>query len=89
MRICVIGAGYVGLVTAAVFADMGNQVTCLDIDAEKVSSLVAGHTTFYEPGIQELIQRNAEAGRLNFTTDYGQAVPGREIISLRLALPQC
>jgi len=88
MRICVIGAGYVGLVTAAIFADMGNQVACLDTDPEKIAALCAGQAPFYEPGLQEMIERNADAGRLCFTTDYGQAAPDCEMVFIAVGTPQ-
>jgi UDPglucose 6-dehydrogenase len=87
MRICVIGAGYVGLVTAAVFADMGNQITCLDTDPEKIADLCAGRAPFYEPGLEEMIARNGDAGRLCFTADYGQAVPGCEMVFIAVGTP--
>ena len=87
MRICVIGAGYVGLVTSAVFADMGNHVTCLDIDPGKIAALTAGQAPFYEPGLQQMIQRNGDAGRLSFTTDYDRAVPGCEMVFIAVGTP--
>ncbi len=69
-QISVIGVGYVGLVTAACFSDLGNKVSALDISEEKVKSLKNGVMPIYEPGLKELVLRNVEAGRLSFTTSY-------------------
>ena len=69
MRIAVVGTGYVGLVTGTCLADSGNTVTCLDIDAAKVERLARGEVPIYEPGLEELVHRNAKADRLSFTTD--------------------
>ncbi|NGO90597.1 UDP-glucose dehydrogenase family protein [Vreelandella stevensii] len=74
MKISVFGSGYVGLVTAACLADVGHQVLCVDVDAEKVTQLMRGTVPIYEPGLSELVQRNHEAGRLRFTTDAEVAV---------------
>ena len=73
MKVTVIGSGYVGLVTAACLADMGNSVYCLDIDAAKVAMLQAGRMPIHEPGLADLVQANAEAGRLRFGTDTQEA----------------
>ncbi len=70
MYICVIGVGYVGLVTGACFAEMGNKVLCIDTDEKKITSLKAGSTHFYEPSLEELIKRNSKGGRLFFRTCY-------------------
>ncbi len=74
MGICVIGTGYVGLVTGAVFADLGNEVVCVDNVAEKIAMLQAGRMPIYEPGLEEMVTHNVAAGRLSFTTDVAAAV---------------
>jgi UDPglucose 6-dehydrogenase len=73
MKITVIGTGYVGLVSGACLADVGNDVLCFDVDAAKVDSLKRGEVPIFEPGLQEIVQRNLKAGRLAFTTDVAQA----------------
>ena len=73
MKISVIGAGYVGLVSAAGFAELGNQVLCLDVDPRKIALLMDGQIPIHEPGLTELVTRNVAAGRLHFTTDAAQA----------------
>ena len=77
MNICVVGSGYVGLVTGAVFADLGNDVVCVDNVAEKIEALTAGHIPIYEPGLEEMVARNTTDGRLTFTTDLTAAEIGR------------
>jgi len=72
--ICVAGTGYVGLVTGACFADLGNHVVCLDIDEIKIEMLRAGQMPIYEPGLEEMVRRNVTAGRLSFTTSYEEAI---------------
>ncbi len=74
MRLTIFGSGYVGLVTGACMAEMGNQVVCYDIDAEKIARLNNGDVPIYEPGLDAYIERNVEAGRLEFTTDVKKAV---------------
>jgi UDPglucose 6-dehydrogenase len=69
MKVSIVGTGYVGLVTGACLADMGNQVLCLDVDAAKVQGLNEGRLPIYEPGLEAVVHRNRAAGRLNFTTD--------------------
>ena len=80
MDIAVVGTGYVGLVTGSVFADLGNDVVCVDNVPEKIEQLRAGHIPFYEPGLQELVSRNAHDGRLSFTTDLDAAVRRSRVI---------
>ncbi|NGX39712.1 MAG: UDP-glucose 6-dehydrogenase [Chlamydiae bacterium] len=86
-KITVIGTGYVGLVTGACLAEMGNHVTCLDIDHEKISSLCCGNLPFYEPGLNELVARCVDAGRLHFTAEYSEAIPGCDVCFLALPTP--
>ena len=70
MHVSVIGAGYVGLVTAACLADVGNVVVCVDVDAGKIEKLNRSQIPIYEPGLNQLVERNAAVGRLRFSTDY-------------------
>ncbi len=86
-KICVVGVGYVGLVTGTCFADLGNQVTCLDIAADKVAKLNRGEMPIYEPGLKELVSRNVAAQRLTFTTRYADAVPGADFIFIAVNTP--
>jgi len=74
MKITVFGSGYVGLVTGACLADVGNQVMCMDVDASKIERLKQGIIPIYEPGLEEMIKDNQAAGRLHFTTDVKEAV---------------
>jgi len=74
VKITIIGSGYVGLVSGACFADLGNDVVCLDLDERKVATLNAGGIPIYEPGLEQLVRHNAAAGRLRFTTDVKESV---------------
>jgi UDPglucose 6-dehydrogenase len=87
MRIGVVGTGYVGLVTGTCFADSGNTVTCLDINADKIARLNHGEVPIYEPGLEELVERNARAGRLRFTTDTTTAIADAEVVFLAVGTP--
>lgn len=86
-KISVIGVGYVGLVTAACFSDLGNTVTALDVDEKRIAGLKRGEMPIYEPGLEELVQRNVEAGRLGFTTSYKDALKGSEFVFICVGTP--
>ena len=87
MNICVVGTGYVGLVTGAVFADLGNDVICVDNDRAKIESLGAGRMPIYEPGLEEMVTRNTEDGRLAFTTDLASSVRQSDVIFIAVGTP--
>jgi UDPglucose 6-dehydrogenase len=87
MKICVIGTGYVGLVAGAGFADMGNDVVCCDVDAQKIEGLQRGVMPIYEPGLDKLVTHNAAEGRLTFTTDVPSGVAGAEVVLLAVGTP--
>lgn len=87
MDISIFGSGYVGLVTAACFADAGNNVMCVDIDESRIRQLTDGICPFYEPGVEELLTRNVEAGRLSFTTDAQSAVDHGLFIMIAVGTP--
>src|SRR5260370_19445862 len=81
------GAGCVGLQTAACLADLGNDVAVVDINREKIAQLKGYHVPFYEPGLSKLVARNGKAGRLRFTTAYEDAVPGAEYAIIAVSTP--
>ena len=87
MKIAIVGTGYVGLVSGACFAEMGLDITCVDIDAEKIKGLNAGVIPIYEPGLEELVRRNVEAGRLHFTTDLTECLPHVEVVFSAVGTP--
>ena len=87
MKICMIGAGYVGLVSAACFADFGWNVTCVDNDVDRVEGLKRGQIPIYEPGLDELVERNVAGGRMHFTTELAEAVKGTDVIFLAVGTP--
>ena len=87
MNICVVGTGYVGLVTGAVFADLGNDVACVDNQREKVAALRAGQMPIYEPGLEEMVVRNVADGRLSFTDGSHAAVRRSDIVFITVGTP--
>jgi UDPglucose 6-dehydrogenase len=86
-QICVVGVGYVGLVTGACFSDLGNRVVALDVNPERVENLKKGIMPIYEPGLEELVRRNVNAGRLSFTTDYAEALKDSEFVFIAVGTP--
>jgi UDPglucose 6-dehydrogenase len=88
LEIAVIGTGYVGLVAGACFAETGNSVVCVDVNASKVEALVRGEVPIYEPGLEELIRRNAAAGRIRFTTSTREAVEASQVVFIAVGTPQ-
>ncbi len=86
-HIAVVGTGYVGLVTGTCFADLGNKVICIDIDERKIEVLRSGGVPIYEPGLQEVIQRNVAAGRLSFTTSYAEGLRDAEFVFIAVGTP--
>jgi len=87
-RICVIGVGYVGLVTGTCFADLGHQVTCIDVDESKIEKLRNGIMPIYEPGLEEMVRRNTQMGRLAFTASHEEALAGAEYAFIAVGTPQ-
>jgi UDPglucose 6-dehydrogenase len=87
MNICVVGTGYVGLVTGTVFADLGNDVVCVDANADKIDKLNQGVMPIYEPGLEEMVGRNVEDERLTFTTDLGVGVESAEVVFIAVGTP--
>ena len=86
-HICVIGVGYVGLVTGACLADLGNQVVCLDVAADKIDGLQRGVLPIFEPGLEEIVRRNAAAGRLRFTVSYDDGLRGAGFVFIAVGTP--
>ena len=87
MKIAMVGSGYVGLVSGACFADFGHDVVCIDKDPGKIARLQAGEMPIYEPGLEELVRRNAASGRLAFTTDLAQGISGASAIFIAVGTP--
>lgn len=86
-QICVVGVGYVGLVTASCFADLGNSVVALDVDEKRVENLKKGIMPIYEPGLEELVKRNVKSGRLTFTNSYEEGLNGAEFAFIAVGTP--
>jgi UDPglucose 6-dehydrogenase len=86
-QICVIGTGYVGLVTGVCFADLGNSVSCLDIDQDRIAKLKKNIMPIYEPGLEEIVDRNVQAKRLSFTTDYPDALKRADFAFIAVGTP--
>src|SRR3990170_3121624 len=87
MKICMIGAGYVGLVSAACFADFGWIVNCVDKDADRIARLKKGEIPIYEPGLNELVERSIAAGRIDFLSSVRDGVRGANVVFLAVGTP--
>ena len=87
MKICVVGSGYVGLVTGACLADFGMTVTGVDKDASKIEALERGEIPIYEPGLEEIVEKNVRAGRLRFTTDLAPAIREARAVFIAVGTP--
>ena len=87
MHVTIFGTGYAGLVTGTCFADVGNDVLCVDVNAERIDGLNNGIVPIFEPGLEEMVLRNARAGRLKFTTDAEAAVAHGEVIFIGVGTP--
>ena len=87
MNICIIGAGYVGLVSGACFSEFGWRVTCVDVDSQRVASLRTGESPIYEPGLNNLLKSNIETGRISFTSDLAAPVANADLVFLAVGTP--
>ena len=87
MKLCMVGTGYVGLVSGACFAETGADVICADVDASKIATLEAGGIPIYEPGLKAIVERNVEAGRLRFTTDVAEAIRQATVVFVAVGTP--
>ena len=87
MNITIVGTGYVGLVSGACFAEMGIDVTCVDIDASKIARLQRGEIPIYEPGLEDLVARNSRAGRLHFTTSLAEGLRDAQALFIAVGTP--
>ncbi|MEK9647113.1 MAG: UDP-glucose/GDP-mannose dehydrogenase family protein, partial [Alphaproteobacteria bacterium] len=87
MRIAMIGTGYVGLVSGACFSEFGTEVVCVDMDADKIARLKAGQVPIYEPGLEDIVEKNVAAGRLSFTTRLSEAVAGADAVFIAVGTP--
>ncbi|MBU1167234.1 NAD-binding protein, partial [Patescibacteria group bacterium] len=88
MKITVIGTGYVGLVTGTIFSDLGNEVTCVDVDPKKIAGLKKGDMPIYEPGLEEIVKKNYKAKRLFFTTELEKTAQESEVLFIAVGTPQ-
>ena len=88
MKIAVVGTGYVGLVSGACFAEMGNNVVCVDIDKDKIANLNSGIIPIYEPGLEEMVKKNCREGRLRFSTELTSVIDGLEILFCAVGTPR-
>ena len=87
MKIVIVGTGYVGLVTGTCFAEVGINVTCVDIDKSKIDGLKNGIIPIYEPGLEEMVQRNIEKGRLHFSTELAPTLDGAQVVFIAVGTP--
>ena len=87
MNVTIIGSGYVGLVSGTCFAEFGANVTCIDKDENKIEQLLDGNVPLYEPGLDELVQKNIQSGRLKFSTELVDAVPNAELVFIAVGTP--
>ena len=87
MKLCIIGTGYVGLVSGTCFADIGNNVICVDIDRNKIKNLNSGIIPIYEPGLEEMVKRNINQKRLKFSYDVNEAIKKSDIIFISVGTP--
>ena len=87
MKVTIFGTGYVGLVTGACFADVGHDVLCLDIDAKRIETLKAGEIPIFEPGLKDMVARNAEAARLRFSTNAAEGVRFADLLFIAVGTP--
>ena len=87
MKLSIVGTGYVGLVTGACLADVGNHVLCLDVDERKIARLKGGEIPIYEPGLKEIVRANAASGRLSFTTDPAESARYAKVQMIAVGTP--
>ena len=87
MKVVMVGTGYVGLVSGACFSELGADVICIDKDKNKIDRLISGEIPMYEPGLDELVSKNVQSGRLNFTTNIGDSVGGADIVFIAVGTP--
>ena len=87
MKLCIIGTGYVGLVSGVCFSDLGNKVICVDKDKDKINLLNKGKIPIYEPGLEEMLKRNFKFGRISFSTNIDKAIQSSDIIFVCVGTP--